>query len=127
MRKRDWLAIRFGMMNYKANEEVDKFVNDLLDKRPTIDPIKIRKYTMTLRVPGNTNGIEIWVENKWYGYASTGYLTGLTERLELWNNQRPQRKTLLRLARYREAHVTYDKLDLDIDKLLPIKTKKNGK
>lgn len=103
-------------MNYKFDAEVDKFINDLLDKEPHISDIG--EHDATFQINGKRIGI--WASNRWHAYASNCYVMNEIGGREenIWDNKRPSRKTMIRLYKYITYHAPAPELMPTLDEVL---------
>lgn len=105
-------------MNHRYNAEVDKFINDLLDREPELT-VDDGGYYAIFKV--QDKHISVWIENRWYAYATRGCDTteskGKVSVLgnQIWNAKRPRRRTMIRLYKYiNKRKVThYNPISLD--------------
>ena len=99
------LAPYFSIMNNRYSNLADDIVNSVLDEHPkvVVDRFYAHFYLKDRMV-------SIWIENKWYGFATQANQSAKNTDIlfvsggNLYNNQRPSRKTMIRLENYLRDH-----------------------
>lgn len=98
--KKKHIGVYLTPMNYRFNKDVDTLVNSLLDH---YELVEVSKHYAYFKI-SEKQRVGIWIENRWYGYASIVKTFDKVPELgwgfgeEISDNKRPSRKTMIRLA-----------------------------
>lgn len=99
------LSPYFTIMNYKYNEDVDTLINTLLDENA-----KVTRDDAWATFTTNKISIKIWIQSRWYGYASLARTVDKTVLgTQIYDRIRPSRKTMSRMYKYIRDNCEYYK------------------
>lgn len=91
---------------YEYNENLDRFINTLIDHFDELKNIIVSEYEITVTYKHRT--FSLWIENKFYGYLKCviefEYTNdGKCKILNIINNKQPSKKTIQRF--YQEVEL----------------------
>lgn len=107
-------------MNYKYDDQVDQFIQRLIINDAAV--VSVTEYYVTLKL--HDRYISIWVNNKWYGYASHAHNSTETKGehaavlAKLYDKKRPSRKTMIMLHNYIKDNYEDQPFELSLENIM---------